>query len=98
MVVVVAAADSLKVVDRCAYSFEVGSDAFASYSVGDVALCLVAFDDSCYHSFSAVEVVEAAEEALYYQLEIYCSTSVDDLLLLLQDHSDQSHYYSALCL
>ena len=34
-----------------AYSLEeVGSDSFASYSVED-ALCQVAFDDSCYHSF-----------------------------------------------
>lgn len=50
--VVAAVADSLKAVDHCAYySSEVGSDAFASYSVEDVALCLVAFDDSCYHSF-----------------------------------------------
>jgi len=36
-------------VAAAAYSFEVGSDAFASYSVED-ALCQNAFD-SCYHSF-----------------------------------------------
>lgn len=67
-------------------SYEVGSDAFASHSVED-APCQVAFDDSFY---SAVEVEEVAAEALYYPLEIYC--------LILQDHNDQNHYSSVLCL
>ena len=67
-----------------AYSLEeVGSDLFASYSV-EAALCQVAFDDSCYHSFYwVVEVAVVEAEVLYYPLEIYLN-----VLLLQQGHSD----------